>query len=220
MMSSDDTAQPPLTPLTPLTRHPHWQPAAHGSTTLPDTLPPRRSLQSRVRKLDNARYHAGPRTEPILYLIYHATEGDSAESSIGWLNRDLTPEEHNRKASYHYIIDRDGSIVRMCDPQLVAYHAGDSAWPSPAYYPPGNGGHSLNAWSVGIAFANRGDGEPLTPQQLESGLWLSTVWNVPLARVRGHYEIAPGRKFDPAASLNMDDWRQLVARYRAQPPAV
>lgn len=211
-----------LTPptLTPLTQHPHWQPPAHGSTVLPGTLPPRRSLQSRVRKLDNARYHGGARSQPVLYLIYHATEGDSAASSIGWLNRDLPESERYKKASYGYIIDRDGTIVRMTPPNLVAYHAGDSAWPHPIYHPPGNGGHSLNPVSIGIAWANRDDGEPLTASQLESGLWLSTVWNVPLGRILGHYEISPGRKQDPAAAINMDDWRQLVARYRAQPPAV
>jgi N-acetyl-anhydromuramyl-L-alanine amidase AmpD len=212
-----NTTPQQLTPYTPSAR---WHPPAHGSTVLPQTLPPRRSLQGRVQKLDNARYHAGARTSQILFLIYHATEGDSAASSIGWLNRDLTAAEHNQKASYHYIIDRDGAIIRMTPPELVAYHAGDSAWPGPVYSPPGNGGHSLNACSVGIAFANRDDGEQLTAQQLESGLWLSTVWNVPLERIRGHYEISPGRKEDPAAALNMDDWRLLVARYRAQAPAV
>lgn len=195
--------------------------ARHGSTELPETLPPRRSLQARVQVLDNARYHGHERAlSDVLYLVYHATAGDSARSSIGWLNRDLTPEEHNKKASYHYIIDRDGSIVRMCKPTIVAYHAGDSAYPFPVHFPPGNGGHSLNATSIGIAWANRDDGEPLTAAQLESGLWLATVYNVPLARIVGHYEISPGRKVDPAAALHMDDWRLLVARYRAQAPAV
>lgn len=192
---------------------------AHGSTELPETLPPRRSLQSRVHVLDNAAYHGGPRSrEEILYLIYHATAGESAASSMGWLNRPGVPS--GKKASYHYLIDRDGTIWRMTAPDRIAYHAGDSAWPAPVHFPPGNGGHSLNRASVGVAWANRDDGEALTAEQLESGLWLATVFNVPLARIRGHYEISPGRKVDPAAALNMDDWRQLVARYRAQAPAV
>lgn len=192
---------------------------AHGSTALPATLPPRRSLQSRVHVLDNAAYHGGPRAlDEIVYLIYHATAGTSAASSIGWLNRPGVPS--GKKASYHYIIDRDGTIWRMTPATLIAYHAGDSAWPSPVQFPPGNGGHSLNLASIGVAWANLDDGEPLTAAQLESGLWLATVFPVPLARIRGHYEISPGRKEDPAAAIHMDDWRGLVARYRAQAPAV
>jgi N-acetylmuramoyl-L-alanine amidase len=199
-----------LPTLTPLILSPHWTAPAHGTTEIPAVIPKRRSLQSRVVRLDNATHHGGVRVGPALYLIFHDTEGESALSSIHYLN--TTTE---KVASYHYVIERNGTIYRMVDSSSVAWHAGDSAWPSPAYFPPGNGGSSLNRVSIGIAWANRGNGEPLTPQQLESGLWLTTVFpGVPLERIRGHYEVSPGRKFDPAKTMNMDDWRAMVARYR------
>lgn len=201
---------------TALSWRPRWHAPEHGSTVLPSEVPPRRLLQSRVRALDNVRHHGGERdpTE-VLYLVYHATAGQSAMSSIVYLN---TTSE--KEASYHYVIDRDGTIYRMTPVHIVAWHAGDSSWPYPVYSPPGNGGHSLNHNSIGIAWANMDDGEELTAAQLESGLWLTTVFKQPVERILGHYEISPGRKIDPAPAINMNDFRDLVRRYRAQSPAV
>lgn len=182
---------------------------------------PRDSLQSRVVRLDNAVHHGGLRPVPISMVILHATEGDSAKSSIDYLNTTT-----DKIASYHYIIDRDGTIVRMTAPNLVAYHAGDSAWPNPIRATPAhpdrpNDGRSLNRCSVGIAWANRGDGEPLTQAQIDSALWLCATFvdgvRVPVAMVRGHYEISPGRKSDPSPAMSMDDWRTRLTTYLGAP---
>lgn len=110
----------------------------------------------------------------------------------------------------------------MCKVELVAYHAGDSAWPAPLVgdgtedcRP--NGGKSINAISLGICWANDDD-ERLTPQQTTSGLWLAKVYiarfNVPVSLNLGHREVSPGRKVDPnAIGFSMDDWRQKITDY-------
>lgn len=191
------------------------------------------SLQHRVTRLDElgkgARYHGGLRTlADIRYIVAHATAGDTFASSMEWLNRDKagapkgTPLDKKDRASYTYGIDRDGSIWRAAAPEVVTYHAGDSGFPA-MKYPPGN--HtSLNRTSLGIAWANRGDGEPLTPEQIESGLWLYRVWMdklwIPPSRVLGHYEVSPGRKKDPRPAIDMKDWREMLAEFTPPPVVV
>lgn len=169
------------------------------------------SQQANVKRLDNARYKGARRDRSdISVIVVHATAGDTAMSSINYLNR----ADSDHKASYHYVIDRDGTILRMLPIEIVAYHAGDSAWPSPQRYPPGNGGTSVNKKSLGIAFANKQDGEDLTDEQMTSGLWLCRFWmeslSIPPSRVVGHYEVSPGRKSDPRPCLSMREFRQML----------
>lgn len=176
------------------------------------------SLQSRVRALDNATHHGSLREERVNLIVMHTTDGDSAMSSITYLNTTT-----DKTASYHYVIDHDGTIYRMTAPNLVAYHAGDSAWPNPLKATTNNpdrpnGGRSVNRRSIGVAWANKG--EPLTALQIESALWLVTTlmggYAVPLPGVVGHLEVSPGRKVDPPASvMAMNDWRARLATHMA-----
>lgn len=168
------------------------------------------SQNDKVHRLDNAAHHGGQRDRSaITLLVAHATAGDSAMSSINYLNSTT-----DKKASYHYVIDRDGLIYRMCPVETIAWHAGDSAWPSPQRFPPGNG-KTVNPFSIGIAWANKDDGEPLTDEQTTSGLWLFRYWmdtlGIPPSRVVGHYEISPNRKQDPKPAISMREFRQELA---------
>lgn len=176
----------------------------------------RPNLQSRVTRLDSAVHHGPVRASAPTILLMHTTEGDSAQSSIDYLN-----STHDKKASYHYLIDRDGTMLRMTRPDIIAYHAGDSAWPDPVPATPENperpnGGRSINAQSLGFAWAHR-TGESLTSAQVESALWLCSVYaqlyNVPVDHVLGHYEASPGRKQDPKSAIEMWQFRALFARY-------
>lgn len=185
------------------------------------------SLQSRVTRLDNARYHGGPRDlSGVRYFIVHKTASDktsTASGIIAWMNSHLRARENPpRKVSYHYVIDRDGSIWRMLAPENIAYACGDSAWPDPVRATPENprkpnGGRSLNRVSISAALVNDNVGEPITPRALESLEWLTHFWindrRVSIrgpSSVLGHYEISPGRKFDPL-KLDMRDYRALLA---------
>ena len=169
------------------------------------------SRQSKVVHLDNAVHKGGRRPDSdITLIVMHATGADSTGmASIRYLNT-----THDKKASYHYVIERDGKILRMTPTNLVAWHAGDSAWPCPVRYPPGNEGHSVNKCSVGISWANDDVGEALTDEQVESGLWLCHVLmsqlGIPASRVVGHYEVSPGRKPDPRKAMSLREWRQML----------
>jgi N-acetyl-anhydromuramyl-L-alanine amidase AmpD len=171
-------------------------------------------LQSRVRILDNAKHHGGERGHPSM-IVWHSTRSRmTAEEVVGYLN---TTTERN--ASYHYLLDRDGLIWRMCPVELCAWHAGDSAFPHPI---PGdgtedckpNGGRSVNAISLGFAFCTMDkEGEQPTALQIESALWLAKVYmrryDLPPSLNVAHKEVSPGRKTDPIG-LDMNDWRAQI----------
>lgn len=177
------------------------------------------NLQDRVVRLDNAKWHGGLRQARPTMIVGHGTAGpDDAEGVIHYLN-----DVREDKASYTYLISRDGTIVRMTPPNVVAYHAGDSGWPNPKRAtkanPKPHGGLSLNGIALGIAWCNRGDGEPLTPAQIESGLWLYGVFlvsdRITIDRCRMHYEVSPGRKTDPLPAITGDEWRAKLSAYMA-----
>jgi N-acetyl-anhydromuramyl-L-alanine amidase AmpD len=175
-----------------------------------------KNLQSRVRLKDDAKHHAGERGAPPAMLIWH-TSRDPHDAK--WIMHYLDVVRPD-PASYHFLIDRDGTISRSCRPEWVAYHAGDSAWPHPI---PGNGteecrpnkGHTLNPISLGISWMNQ-DGEDLTFEQVESGLWLAKVYmeryDIPPSLNLGHKEVSPRRKPDPVG-VDMDVWRLAISDY-------
>lgn len=89
------------------------------------------------------------RTKPPSTIVLHATAGGSAASSIEWLQK--------IGLSYHYLIDRDGTVFKCVPTTRVAFHAGVSDGPAGLY---------VNSYSIGIAFANRNDGEKIAVAQI------------------------------------------------------
>ena len=175
------------------------------------------SLQDRVTRVDSARHHGGPFTQPRTMIVMHINAGGTFARSIAYLNSTT-----KKKAAYHYGIEKDGQILRMTDSGLIAYHAGDSAWPNPVRATPSNpdrpnGGLSVNSRSFGICWASRG--EKISDEQIESALWLCGflmgLHRIPVGMVRAHSEVAPGRKFDPGSAQPMDEFRALLANYMA-----
>lgn len=129
------------------------------------------------------------RTRTITTIVLHGTAGKSATSSINWLKRVTT------LASYHYIIERDGTVYKCVPTSRQAWHAGRSRGPS---------GKSVNTYSIGIAFANMENGERLTGEQLAvcEELVRELVAAIPsIHYITTHWAVAPGRKTDPR---NMD----------------
>jgi N-acetylmuramoyl-L-alanine amidase len=154
----------------------------------------------------------GPQRATTVLCVWHATAGGTARSSAEWIARP------NSGAGYHFIIERDGSVIASTPLTAVAYHAGRSAWPVPPAGVPAGG--SVNRRSIGVAFANRNDGsEAVTPAQIDAGVDLAALLaarypalKAPAAHIR-HRDCAPGRKSDPLPdALN---WQAFVARLAA-----
>ena len=92
--------------------------------------------------------------------------------------------------SPHYLIDRNGNIIRLVADQNIAYHAGESKMP--------DGRTGVNSFSIGIEVL-KSQNEAPTDAQYESIklLILNLKSKYKITAVLGHNQIAPDRKTDP-----------------------
>lgn len=139
------------------------------------------------------------RRAPPDMILLHYTGMETAEAAVTRL-RD--PEA---KVSAHYVVDEDGSILRLVDEARRAWHAGRSWW---------RGETDINAVSIGIEIVNPGHefGYRLFPDaQIEAVIALiddiRTRWSVEDARILGHSDVAPTRKQDPG---ELFPWKRLA----------
>jgi N-acetyl-anhydromuramoyl-L-alanine amidase len=101
------------------------------------------------------------------------------------------------RVSAHFFIRRSGALVQFVGADARAWHAGQSQF---------EGRKACNDFSIGIEL--EGDGEhPFTQRQYARLLTLSRdlLIRYPLLHVRGHSDIAPGRKQDPGPFF---EWRR------------
>lgn len=177
------------------------------------------SRQRLVRDAEPARYHGGPRAVTTLIVI-HCTAGDDVPGAVQWMNRLHPPGEEGQKSSYHYLVGKDGLIWRHCPRRLIAYHAGDSAFPLQTPGP--KQFTSVNGFSLGIALTNDDgtDDDPaddaITSEQFTSFDWLvrsmMATYAILPGRVLGHREVSPGRKYDPRPHvLDLPAYRASLA---------
>lgn len=105
----------------------------------------------------------------------------------------------------HYMIERNGNILRLVDERHIAWHAGKSALP-------GTDRTSLNQNSIGIEVINSKTQGP-TPQQYESLVRLVTDIRSrhDIKYLMRHSDIAPDRKTDPWKF----DWVGFCEKVRA-----
>lgn len=164
-------------------------------------------------------YGDRPEGIEISLIVLHYTASSSLDTTVRWFKN---PEA---KVSAHYVIGRDGTIVRMVPEEKKAYHAGRSEW---------NVQKDVNRFSIGIELVNwgklvkRGDAfftwpndfnnpynglepvfledtwwEPFPDTQLASlRLLLSDIQKRnSIGEVVGHRDVSPGRKVDPGPAL-------------------
>jgi N-acetylmuramoyl-L-alanine amidase len=152
---------------------------------------PRPFAQAGVRAEASPNFDA---RRPNLVVLHH-TSNDSLERALATLTNPA------RKVSAHYLIGRDGEIVRLVEEKERAWHAGASWW---------GGNTDVNSSSIGIELDNDGF-EPFANAQIDALLALladiTQRYGIPGANVVGHADVAPGRKADPSARF---PWRRLA----------
>jgi len=139
---------------------------------------------------------------PVSMVVLHYTGMQSAEAA---LDRLCDPAA---ELSAHYMIDEDGTVIRLVDEDKRAWHAGRSYW---------RGVTDINSASVGIELVNPGHEfgyRPFSDAQIESLVPLLADivrrHGISPANVIGHSDVAPARKTDPG---ELFDW-DMLARYR------
>lgn len=138
---------------------------------------------------------------PVSMVVLHYTGMQSAGEA---LERLCDPAA---EVSAHYMIDEDGSVIRLVPEDKRAWHAGRSYW---------RGITDVNSASIGIEIVNPGHEfgyRPFTEAQMEALIPLLAGivarHNIEPCNVVGHSDVAPARKMDPG---ELFDW-ELLARY-------
>jgi len=104
------------------------------------------NLATPAAALQTAPIAGSARTEPIQHIVIHATGGPDCNAKRSFRSGTLAGiiqyfTDNQHRISIHYIIDRNGDVVRMVPEQQIAHHVR---------------GHNAN--SIGIELINDGDG--------------------------------------------------------------
>lgn len=143
----------------------------------------------------------GPRAagSEIDMLVLHYTGMKSTQAALARL---CDPEA---QVSAHYMIDEDGTVLRLVAESHRAWHAGVAHW---------RGHTDINSRSIGIELVNPGHeyGYRNFPEtQMAALIELATEivkqHPIPPRNVVGHSDIAPDRKTDPGERF---DWQRLA----------
>jgi len=134
----------------------------------------------------------------IKFIIIHYT---GMQSEIESIKRLKNP---NFKVSCHYLINRNGKILRMVKDSHIAWHAGKSKW---GKY------KNLNENSLGIELVNKGHQfgyEKFSNKQIKSLISLcknlKKKFEINDENFLGHSDVAPLRKRDPGEKF---PWKKL-----------
>ncbi len=110
------------------------------------------------------------------------------------------------KVSAHFLIERDGELTQFVSCLDRAWHAGSSSF---------EGRQACNDFSIGVELEGT-DEVAFTQAQYDqlANLTQTLRATYPLAHVRGHSDIAPGRKTDPGPCF---DWSLYAKKAGWQP---
>lgn len=115
------------------------------------------------------------RTNQVVGVVLHHTAEPTVEKSLEILS---SPK---KKVGTHVVIDTDGTRYLMAEPEVATYHAGWSIL---------NGQEGCNYCTVGIEFQGNTLVEPLTEDQIASGidylLPIIAKYNIPLENIVTH----------------------------------
>lgn len=146
------------------------------------------------------------RNAAVSMIVLHYTGMEDAASAIARLR------DPDAGVSCHYLVDEDGTVLRMVPEEQRAWHAGQSYW---------RGQTALNHVSVGIELVNPGHDHgyrPFPDAQIDALIPLvadiKNRHHVTRGNVVGHSDIAPTRKRDPG---ELFPWAKL-ARLRLALP--
>jgi N-acetylmuramoyl-L-alanine amidase len=153
----------------------------------------------RILDLPSPNCDSRPANTPVDLLILHYTGMKTAQAAIDRLR------DPAARVSAHYLVDEDGSILRLVNEDKRAWHAGASYW---------RGHTELNDRSVGIEMVNPGHewgyrDFPILQLAGVCDLCLSILSRhpIPARNIVGHSDVAPDRKEDPGEKF---EWQALA----------
>jgi len=135
-------------------------------------------------------------------ICLHITGDSRRGQAFSWFQNPMS------KVSAHYVVEKNGDILKCVEPENKAYHCGETNKPTAKIYFDKNGVNP-NLYLVGVECVS--SGEPLTNEQKISLVcllkYLNNTFQIALNRyyVIGHYELdTVTRKNDPVSSYSVD----------------
>lgn len=182
----------------------------------------------RIEARPSPNHNARPAGAIVNTIVLHNTAGASELGDIEWCQKDkaalsalwrsMDPAKRPKKpwspVSYHDIVGRKGKLYQLVETTRRAWHAGASSF---------DGRANCNDFALGIAFANRNDGEEgHTAEQLQAAADLCAARMqqhpaITLERITTHYIVSPGRKDDPRPPFALSLFLSMVAERMACP---
>ncbi|MBI1300268.1 MAG: N-acetylmuramoyl-L-alanine amidase [Alphaproteobacteria bacterium] len=150
-----------------------------------------------LKKYESKSYN-DRRDEKLPYiLLMHYTGMKTMEAARERLNA------RNADVSAHYLIDEDGTTMKLVPEEKRAWHAGLSYWKKE---------QDINSVSIGLEIVNPGHEfgyRPFPQVQMDAVLKLSQeiMERYDIRYVLGHSDVAPERKEDPG---ELFDWKWLA----------
>ncbi len=149
------------------------------------------------------------RTNEVRGVILHHTAEPTVESSLQVLTG-------KRGVSTHVVIDTDGTRYIMCQPTVVAYHAGPSIL---------NGREGCNYFTLGIEFQGNTLEAPLTEHQIRSAieylLPLIAKYNIPIDNIVTHEMVRkaykkkyPNKRCYDKVDITQEEYLKFMPRLR------
>jgi N-acetylmuramoyl-L-alanine amidase len=141
------------------------------------------------------------RTLPVSMIVLHYTGMVDGAAAIARLRDPVA------KVSSHYLVDEDGTTLRMVAEDKRAWHAGASHWREI---------DDVNSASIGIEIVNPGHEfgyRPFPKEQIDALIPLVADivrrHRITRGNVVGHSDIAPARKRDPGELFPWNDLARL-----------
>ena len=169
-----------------------------------------------IKFLESPNFNTRPTDTSINLLVIHSISlppkvygSNHIENFfLNKLDHSLDPfyeEIKELKVSTHLLIKRDGEIIQFVPFNMRAWHAGESSF---------DGKDNCNDYSIGIELegADDDDFEEIQYDKLcEVTIALQDEYkNITKENIKGHSDIAPGRKTDPGVFFNWDRYLDNV----------
>ncbi len=166
-------------------------------------------LLSEARFIPSPNFDARPEGSAVQLIVIHnislPPEQFGGPGVIELFTNQLDPTAHpyyeiikDFKVSSHFFIRRDGALIQFVPCTQRAWHAGASAW---------RGRERCNDFSIGVELEGT-DTAPFTDAQYAvlNPLTAALRAAYPIQDIKGHSDIAPGRKTDPGPCF---DWGRV-----------
>ena len=169
-----------------------------------------------IRRVKSPNFDERPADVPVSLVVIHGISLPPGHYGGGYIDQlftnSLDPDKHpyfreieHLKVAPHLMINRKGALTQYVPFNKRAWHAGRSEF---------EGCPECNDYSIGIELEGCDDEAYEEPQYLKLAAVVKKLmqeWpGITRARIKGHSDVAPGRKTDPGPAFDWEYFYKLL----------